>query len=246
MINSQLNFIESKQQNLLNMRMERINELFSVYYELGKIKPSQIIHKFDDSNSENKNIINCPINFSNANNYSSSISFMSNSFKKPQGLSPGAVDSKVIQDSSIQINNLNNCRLCNGNTELSTCDCCKYRACSSCTTTCQNENSDHADEDTILCKECIKLCSLCGLNSQCIKCSKKCFYKDCHFYFCNFCSEKNKHQIRPQTTNCKFYKCESCNIDANCIMNTLYCSICDRRICRNCLQSSHMSHIKFR
>jgi hypothetical protein len=29
-------------------------------------------------------------------------------------------------------------------------------------------------------------------------------------------------------------------------MATIYCSICDKRICRDCLQKEHIKHINFK
>lgn len=144
-----------------------------------------------------------------------------------------------------QINQMPNCFKCGGNTEIKNCAKCKKHICINCIEKCVNKNKPE-HQSNVFCKDCVKACYLCGINVQCTQCVRKCFNKNCNFYFCQFCFEKNKHQQRPENTNCKFYKCESCNNDGRCIMATIYCSSCDVRVCRDCLQKSHIGHVNFK
>lgn len=150
------------------------------------------------------------------------------------------------QDSLKKLSALNSCFNCNEINDTIICFSCKNKVCRACTGICKSKkSSEHLNQNQIFCKDCIKLCFLCGKNSQCLDCSKKCFSKECKNYYCSICIDKNKHQQRTENTNCRFYKCESCNTDSNCIMSTIYCSLCDRRICRNCLSREHINHISF-
>lgn len=140
--------------------------------------------------------------------------------------------------------NFNSCFKCSGKSQINSCISCKKPICQNCTGKCKNKNPSHHSINTY-CEDCLKVCSLCGINILCLSCSKKCFNKNCNFYFCLICSEKNKHQQRPENANCKFYNCESCNSDGCCIMATIYCNSCDKRVCRNCLKKSHLKHLNF-
>ena len=121
------------------------------------------------------------------------------------------------------------------------CGFCSSELCRSCSTQCPNKNFDHPIN--IFCKECITKCSLCLASKNCIICIKKCFSKSCNNVLCNSCYDRNKHQVRAINTVCKFYKCDGCKTEANCILTTIYCAKCDRRVCKECYQKSHKDHI---
>jgi hypothetical protein len=136
------------------------------------------------------------------------------------------------------------CKECHTDTNLTSsasCGSCLSKLCKNCLVTCPNKNFDH--QGKLYCKSCFISCTLCLETRQCKDCIKKCFFKNCSNYFCNFCFEKNKHQVRPENTNCRFYKCESCQTDSNCILATVYCGKCDKRVCKNCFQKDHKAHI---
>lgn len=120
------------------------------------------------------------------------------------------------------------------------CNSCSKTLCKQCSMQCGNKHYNHPNN--YFCKDCFATCCLCLESKQCKICIKKCFFKACDNLLCNTCYEKNKHQLRPENTNCKFYKCDSCNTDANCILTTVYCPKCDRRVCKNCFHKDHKIH----
>ena len=121
------------------------------------------------------------------------------------------------------------------------CGFCSAALCRNCGTQCPNQTFDHTINN--YCKECFVQCSLCLEYKQCKSCIKKCFYKSCNNLLCNKCYDRNKHQLRPANTICRFYKCDGCQTDSNCILTTIYCAKCDRRICKTCFHSSHRGHV---
>lgn len=121
------------------------------------------------------------------------------------------------------------------------CGNCSVTICKNCSKQCTNKNYNHINNN--YCGDCFAQCSLCMETKQCRSCTKKCFCKNCSNLLCNSCFDKNKHQLRPETTNCKFYKCDNCQTDANCIMTTVYCAKCDRRVCVNCFHKDHKTHV---
>ncbi len=211
--------------------------MLNIYFELKKIhsdkefKKQITLNKIDESDRIYKNQINSEkiSNIININDFENDINYS-------------------LYRSNTNILNLNSnniCFKCSGNTNTENCHICEKSICITCSNKCLNKNKKEHQKN-IYCNDCMKNCYLCGLNKQCSDCSKKCFSKGCKFYFCSFCFEKNKHQQRPENTNCRFYKCESCNTDSCCITSTIYCPNCDKRICRNCLQKDHIKHINFR
>lgn len=93
------------------------------------------------------------------------------------------------------------------------------------------------------CGHCIQQCKLCGLSSNCKDCLNKCYYKNCQNYLCNKCMNMNLHQKRSENTDCRFFTCEGCKANLNCIMTTAYCTKCEKRICAKCYQGAHKTHI---
>lgn len=118
------------------------------------------------------------------------------------------------------------------------CNHCQQLLCQNCSKQCPNKSYNHTNN--YYCKSCVTIsCILCRLPKNCKTCVQKCFYSGCEHKFCSQCYDKNKHQIRTANTNCQFYKCDNCNTDTNCILTTIYCSKCDRRICNNCFYEKH-------
>jgi hypothetical protein len=123
------------------------------------------------------------------------------------------------------------------------CAFCSLAICHECAQQCLNKSYDHPRNS--YCPDCIISCLLCKNDKLCRTCVRKCFFKGCDNYLCTACYDKNKHQLRPESTNCKFFKCDNCQTDGNCIMTTVYCGgSCDKRVCRNCFQAKHREHIK--
>ena len=77
----------------------------------------------------------------------------------------------------------------------------------------------------------------------------KCFYEKCDNYFCPECYNRNKHQQRDKGESCNLVPCEICQRDM-CIMTSILCSHCDKRICNNCFTNEdieiHRSNIKIK
>jgi len=136
------------------------------------------------------------------------------------------------------------CVKCGCKGEVSNCHKCSMIVCNKCSDICNNRKSNHVNKR--FCNSCITICSLCDLNKNCNDCIKKCFSKYCDNLFCNICFDKNKHQVRKEESKCKFYRCENCNVDSNCIIRTLYCASCDKRACYKCLKKDHSGHINFK
>lgn len=87
----------------------------------------------------------------------------------------------------------------------------------------------------------INKCEIC--NSEiCLSCSHKCFFKECKNYFCNTCFEKNKHQMRKETLDCKLTRCKECMSVGFCLMTTKECDSCEKRICKECFFHNHIHH----
>lgn len=138
-----------------------------------------------------------------------------------------------------------NCKICASEipeTLYNRCGSCSMGICKKCSKSCLNKQFDHPN--STLCPDCVVSCVLCKDSKHCKTCIKKCFYKNCNNFLCFTCYDKNKHQLRPENTNCKFYKCDNCSTDANCIMTTVYCGTCDKRVCKNCFHNVHRLHMK--
>ena len=100
-----------------------------------------------------------------------------------------------------------------------------------------------------LCPKDTKNCSLCFYKNYCSSCMIKCFYEKCDNYFCPECYNRNKHQQRDKGESCNLVPCEICQNDM-CIMTSILCSHCDKRICNNCFINEdieiHRSNIKIK
>jgi hypothetical protein len=147
---------------------------------------------------------------------------------------------KVINNEPIS--NKTQCKECKQqSSDLTNCGHCQTPLCKSCLKFCNNTQNQHPTNG--YCSDCIHVkCVLCREAKNCKACVRKCFHINCMNFFCNTCYEKNKHQVRPENTNCRFYKCDSCQTDTNCIMTTVYCAKCDKRVCKECFFNSHLAH----
>ena len=114
------------------------------------------------------------------------------------------------------------------------CPICKKRYCiEKCAFYCENE-----DCEKIICPECSESCKLCGLNKYCSSCLFNCFNELCKNKFCPICYEINKNQVRQNSSdNCMVFKCKHHNIiEICCILQTIYCKVCRKRMCYKCLE----------
>lgn len=88
-------------------------------------------------------------------------------------------------------------------------------------------------------------CDLCESSSYCENCMIKCFSDKCHNIFCPKCFSKNKHQMRDRSESCNLVKCELCNDDM-CIMSSILCNHCDKRICKKCFSKDEIHRAWFK
>ena len=67
-------------------------------------------------------------------------------------------------------------------------------------------------------------------------------YSKCPNKFCPECYRKNEHQSRTSDKNCAFFTCDDEEKNTVCLMTTLYCSQCDKRLCNKCLMKDKEHH----
>jgi len=141
---------------------------------------------------------------------------------------PGIINS-VFSDSDT-------CSLCkNSNvvTKKYYCQDCRKRYCAgTCAKLCSTSNCSKMNK--YICPECVQKCGLCRKNIFCGDCKKPCYYTECKLIFCPECYKKNAHQARAPNNNCAFFTCEVDKTKA-CLMSSLFCVKCEKRLCNNCL-----------
>lgn len=96
-----------------------------------------------------------------------------------------------------------------------------------------------------VCPKHNKECSLCLRHHYCNLCLKKCYYNNCNNFYCPTCYKRNEHQTRNSNISCKFFTCDRDNVN-ECIMSSLFCQSCEKRICKNCIQTEkdHFPYLK--
>jgi hypothetical protein len=125
------------------------------------------------------------------------------------------------------------CRNVNVNIKKYYCQECRKRFCAgSCAKVCQTSQCTKISK--YICPECVPRCGLCRKNVYCYDCKKSCFYSECKNKFCPDCYKKNAHQQRNSNNNCAFFTCEVDKVKA-CLMTSLFCVKCEKRLCNNCL-----------
>ena len=91
--------------------------------------------------------------------------------------------------------------------------------------------------------------------NKCIICCKpqsikellsKCYYSNCKNYFCKDCYARNYFQARGENWKCEFFDCDTCKVKKNCIMSSLFCTQCDKRVCFKCFRGNHAEHNKIK
>ena len=146
---------------------------------------------------------------------------------------------------STKQNNINSCGVCfneNPKTPKILCETCQVVFCENkCVTYCNGEICKTSKK--MLCPLHNKKCSLCDKNNFCDLCQKKCYYNNCQNTFCPSCYKKNEHQTRSTSISCKFFTCERDQVN-DCIMCSLFCQKCEKRLCKNCIKKE-ISHFPF-
>lgn len=87
-----------------------------------------------------------------------------------------------------------------------------------------------------ICPKDSKKCQLCQKPNYCESCQKGCFFQGCSNTFCPECFKRNEHQARNSHINCKFFTCERDQV-CDCLMTSLFCPKCEKRLCNKCLMS---------
>lgn len=85
-------------------------------------------------------------------------------------------------------------------------------------------------------------CTICGKVPHIKVPHKKCNYINCSNFFCSDCYQRNFFQVRDVNKNCDYFNCELCQNKKICIMTSLYCNQCDKRVCMKCFRRVHSSH----
>jgi hypothetical protein len=143
---------------------------------------------------------------------------------------------KEDMESCVFITDSGVCALC-GNSESTVkkfyCQDCSGKYCvNKCAKQCKNTNCKRPNK--YICPKDNKACNLCQKYNYCEDCKRKCFYQNCSNSFCPECYKKNEHQARNNNINCKFFTCER-DLVCDCLMTSIYCSKCEKRLCNNCL-----------
>jgi hypothetical protein len=150
---------------------------------------------------------------------------------------------KEDMDSSVFITDSGVCNIC-GNNDTSVkkffCQDCSSKYCvNKCAKMCKNPNCTKTNK--YICPKDSRACNLCRKFNYCEECKKRCFYQNCQNSFCPECYKKNEHQARNSNINCKFFTCERDQI-CDCLMTSIYCSKCEKRLCNKCLMSDIDHH----
>ena len=120
------------------------------------------------------------------------------------------------------------CQICLKESDsIITCNNCNKNLCPCCQLKCRNELSS----ENYYCYNCFSQCSICGSRS-CNKCIKHCFNPKCQNLFCPSCYKKNQHQERAMGDECHIFRCELCDKEDICIMQTV--NHIDTRMCLDC------------
>lgn len=135
------------------------------------------------------------------------------------------------------------CKSTNSKTEKFYCYlCCKRYCINICAKHCSSSNCSNLNK--LICPLCTPKCGLCRKNVFCEDCKMKCFYLKCKNTFCPDCFSKNSYRKRESNVNCNVVNCENDN-NKPCIMTSLYCVKCNKRLCNDCLfnDKDHFSSI---
>ena len=73
-----------------------------------------------------------------------------------------------------------------------------------------------------------------------------CYSDYCSNIFCQDCYNRNYYQTRASNIKCNYFDCDSCGSKKLCIMSTIFCPSCEKRVCYECYFSQHMNHGSFK
>jgi hypothetical protein len=150
---------------------------------------------------------------------------------------------KEDMDNCIFITDSGICSQCNNNdpaVKKFFCQDCNGKYCiNKCAKICKNQNCSRTNK--YICPVDNKACNLCRKFNYCEDCKRKCFFQNCPNSFCPECYKKNEHQARSSNINCKFFTCEKDQV-CDCLMTSIYCSKCEKRLCNKCLLSDIDHH----
>ena len=136
------------------------------------------------------------------------------------------------------------CYVCQNNdpnTKKFSCKRCRNSFCEfKCITQCKSAS---CKSEAFVCPIDNSICKLCHKLHFCDNCKKKCFYQGCKNVFCVDCYKKNEHQARGATVNCNFFTCER-DQKNDCLMTSLFCNKCEKRLCNKCTHIDPHNHFK--
>lgn len=135
--------------------------------------------------------------------------------------------------SSIYSDSCSSCKNSDVKLKKYQCHDCKKRFCAGvCAKICSSSNC--SKKNVYICPECTVKCGLCRKNKYCSDCKNKCFYSECKNKFCPDCYKKNSHQQRNGVNPCNFFTCDV-HKEKCCLMTTIFCGKCERRLCNTCI-----------
>lgn len=214
-------------------------ELMKKLNELNKLYSSNKINKNSNSPKNNKDEINIE---NKSNLFEDSKALCSSKIEELNSMEQKLI--KLIDElqpgliPSINTCNLNVCFKCkNENAQIKkiVCEECKVAFCENkCIKLCAGEICEKNKK--FVCPKHNNECSLCLRHVYCNFCLKKCYYNNCKNFYCPPCYRRNEHQTRNPTISCKFFTCERDNFN-DCILSSLFCQTCEKRICKNCIQN---------
>lgn len=147
---------------------------------------------------------------------------------------------------SMNTRNIHACGVCSNESsqvKKVICEDCKMSFCENkCIKLCVGEACKGPNKKYV-CPNHISSCGLCGKNSYCDVCQKKCYYINCKNQFCPTCFRRNEHQIRNPNISCRFFTCER-DQHSDCIMCSIFCQKCEKRLCKNCIRTE-IDHFPF-
>lgn len=71
---------------------------------------------------------------------------------------------------------------------------------------------------------------------------QKCYNENCGNVLCQDCYSRNHYQVRASSYRCNYFNCDQCCKKNICIMTTIFCNACEKRICSCCYISNHSDH----
>lgn len=112
-----------------------------------------------------------------------------------------------------------------------------------------NNNNNVIDENSLLQRKGSNnnvnyetYCKICNkMQNSKIK-LQKCYSGACNNVFCQDCFSRNHYQTRAASCSCNYFACDFCGKKKICIMSTILCGGCDKRVCSGCYYQQHIEH----